>query len=87
MGGGGKGAADGLREASPGARGGGGDGGGGGGGGGSGEFRIGASGKLRWVEPCPGRCRPPPECREMLRGAVPLRPGALRSHPALSELG
>ena len=59
--------ADRLRGASRGARGG---GGGGSSGGRSGEFRIGASGKLRWVERCPGRCRPPQECSETLLGAA-----------------
>lgn len=75
-----RGAADGLRGAGRGAR-----GGGSGSGGGSGEFRIGASGKFRWVVRCPGRrpCgRPPQECPEMLRGAArPLWPGSRLSHP------
>lgn len=59
--------ADRLRGAGRGARGG---GGGCSSGGRSGEFRIGASGKLRWVERCPGRCRPPQECSETLLAAA-----------------
>lgn len=78
-------AADGLRGASPGAR-----GGGGGSGGGSSEFRIGASGKFRWVVRCPGRRpggRPPHECPEMLRGAPSLWPGSSHSRSALGWRG